>query len=213
MFHEAAISTHAAFCHWDLFEGNQTPNITIDSTHGNNGWEVAFRNYCTGRNSNGHAIAYERAISVDGWNWEVSSIGNVLWTPGSSAEINYLVWWPLINAPNPAPNPVFGGPEHVYLLGSNAWNPMSQTAPGADFGDDGMAFENFHRHLDFDYMTQSQYNNPANPVSTLPQSLYLDSKPLFFGPNVWPWVDPAGSQHVDRVKVLPAKARYDAGNP
>ena len=212
-FHEAAISTHAAFCHWDLFEGNHTPNVTIDSTHGNNGWEVVFRNHCTGRNSNGHATAYERAISVDGWNWEVSSIGNVLWTPGSDLELNYLIWWPLMNDPSAAPNPVFAGPEHVYLLGSNAWNPVSQTAPGADFGDDGMAFENFHRHLDFDYMTQSQYINPDNPENTLPPSLYLESKPAFFGSEQWPWVDPAGATHADRVKVLPAKARYDAGNP
>ncbi|MEO0480982.1 MAG: LamG-like jellyroll fold domain-containing protein [Planctomycetota bacterium] len=206
-FHEAAISTHASFCHWDLFEGNQTPNITIDSTHGNNGWEVAFRNWCFGRNSNGHATAYERAISVDGWNWEVTSVGNVLWGPTTGPEVNNLIWEPSMGS-----NPVFNGPEHVYLLGSNAWDPVSRNKPGADFGDDGMAFEFFHRHLDFDYKTNSQYNNPENPVNVLPPSLYLETRPAFFGNLEWPWINPAGSSHGERVRVLPAKARYDAGD-
>ncbi|MEO0481891.1 MAG: hypothetical protein AAF196_20690 [Planctomycetota bacterium] len=206
-FHEAAISTHASFCHWDLFEGNETPNITIDSTHGNNGWEVAFRNYCFGRNSNGFASAYERAISVDGWNWEVTSIGNVLWNPTDGPSVDNLVWEPSLGT-----NPVFQGPEHVYLLGSNAWDPVQQRKRGADFGDDGMAFENFHRHLDFDYMTGSQYSNPDNTETELPPSLYLREAPAFFGDLTWPWVDPAGANHAERVLVLPARARYEAGD-
>jgi hypothetical protein len=49
----------------------------------------------------------------------------------------------------------------------------------------------------------------ANSVAPLPNSLYLASKPAFFGANPWPWVDPTtGTLH-----VLPAKARFDAGTP
>jgi hypothetical protein len=49
---ETAINmSHGSFCHSDLFEGNHTPNVGVDSTHGNNGWGVIFRNWATGRNS------------------------------------------------------------------------------------------------------------------------------------------------------------------
>jgi len=46
--------------------------------------------------------------------------------------------------------------------------------------------------------------------AALPPSLYLASRPAFFGSNVWPWVDPLGAT---KTYTLPAKARYDAGTP
>jgi hypothetical protein len=45
---------------------------------------------------------------------------------------------------------------------------------------------------------------------SLPSSLYLASKPAFFGDSPWPWVDPVGST---KLYTLPARARYDAGSP
>jgi hypothetical protein len=44
------------------------------------------------------------------------------------------------------------------------------------------------------------------PTSQLPSSLYLASKPAFFGNYTWPWVEPSGST---RVYTLPAKKRFD----
>lgn len=206
---EAAISTHASFCYTDLFEGNLTPNITIDSTHGNNGWEFIFRNHCFGRNSNGHATTYERGIAVDGWNWWVYSIGNVLWNDGDDIELESAVLW----TPSAGYSPVWMGPEFCYLLGSNAWDIAAQIKKGADHPDNGMAADNFYRHMDFEYETSSLYQDPANPVTTLPDSFYLASKPAFFGSMTWPWVVPTASTPATRVLTLPAKARYDAGNP
>lgn len=69
----------------------------------------------------------------------------------------------------------------------------------------------FHKHLDFNYIEKTVYNNPENPVKTLPNSLYLDSKPAFFGNLVWPPVNPFGATHEERVMNLPAKKRYDIG--
>ena len=43
----------------------------------------------------------------------------------------------------------------------------------------------------------------------LPNSLYLSSRPAFFGSHPWPWVDP----FTGITYTLPAKARYDAGTP
>ena len=47
-------------------------------------------------------------------------------------------------------------------------------------------------------------------VGPLPDSLYLTHKPAFFGSQEWPWVDAVGAI---KVRTLPAKARYDAGQP
>ena len=193
--------SHGSFSHSDLFEGNYAPNIGVDSTHGNNGWGVFFRNWATGRNSSGGTDTYLRAIYVDGWNREMTSVGNVLGSPSFAPSR-------LIVDPASGANPVLN--SAIYILGSNAWELGTGRKPGADYMDDGQAARLFHRHLDFDYKTKAQYDNPANPVKTLPDSLYLTSKPAFFGTLPWPWVDPGGAT---KVYTLPAKDRFDAGVP
>ncbi len=83
---EAAVSTHASFCHSDLFEGNHTPNMGSDATHGNNGWLLMYRNWATGSNGSGNATGYRRAVFSDGWNREMTSVGNVLWQPNLACD-------------------------------------------------------------------------------------------------------------------------------
>jgi hypothetical protein len=70
------------------------------------------------------------------------------------------------------------------------------------------------RQGNWDWYTQSQtwYKNPIGASGhpgdgtpqTIPNSLYLTSKPAFFGLNSWPWVDPS----TGLVSTLPAKARF-----
>jgi hypothetical protein len=51
---------------------------------------------------------------------------------------------------------------------------------------------------------------PANDI--LPASMYLTSKPAFFGSDPWPWVN--GSDATNPLPgQLPARTRYDAGTP
>src|SRR4029077_14696069 len=65
------------------------------------------------------------------------------------------------------------------------------------------------RDGNYDFLTNSQrwHNTPGG--FALPNSMYLTSKPAFFGNNPWPWVDPA----TGATYTLPAKARYEAGLP
>lgn len=200
---EAAISTHAAFCHNDLIEGNYTPNMGVDATHGNNGWFVYFRNHAFGANSSGTSGTYQRALFVDGWQREITSIGNVLWKSGVACD--YLG----VPYPNGV-NAVYNGPTWIYLLGSNAWTLGTGNKPGADNMDNGYSAANFYRHLDWDYKQNAQYDNPANAVKTLPDSLYRTTKPAWWGAGTWPWVNPSGAT---KTYSLPAKVRYDAGTP
>ena len=197
---EAAISTHACFCHNDLFEGNSAPNVGVDATHGNNGWFVFFRNHAFGANTSGTSGTYQRGIFSDGWQREITSIGNVIWKQGVACD--YLG----IPFPNGV-NPVFNGPTWIYLLGSNAWEIGDGNKPGADHMDNGQSESLFYRHLDFDYKTNTLYDNSANTVKSLPSSLYLTAKPSWWGAGTWPWVDPAGAT---KTYSLPAKVRFEA---
>jgi uncharacterized repeat protein (TIGR01451 family) len=58
-----------------------------------------------------------------------------------------------------------------------------------------------------------QSNGLTRPAAaTLPTSLYLTSKPAFFGSSPWPWVD--GSNASSPLPgTLPARMRFDAGTP
>jgi hypothetical protein len=64
------------------------------------------------------------------------------------------------------------------------------------------------REGNFDYFTNTVKWDRTPQV--LPVSLYLTSKPAFFGSNPWPWVDPSGTT---KVATLPARARFDAMRP
>jgi hypothetical protein len=75
------------------------------------------------------------------------------------------------------------------------------------------AVDKIYRHGNWDSLTQSVIWEPANSMRSLPNSLFLTSKPAFFGNLAWPWINPLGATPADRVKTLPAKDRYDRGVP
>jgi hypothetical protein len=163
---------------------------------------VFFRNHATGRNSSGFTTGNIRGIGVDGWNLAHTSIGNVLLEPGLRNRGKAAVLLSTTRATLDAPA--------AYRLGANAWDRKTGAAPQYGSFDDGTVQRAFYRHLDYDHATGTLYRNPAAPACVLPASLYLEAKPSFFGDLEFPWVDPLGSV---KVKKLPAKARFDAGDP
>ena len=60
------------------------------------------------------------------------------------------------------------------------------------------------RDGNWDYVTNSVRWDRM--PQTIPNSLYLSSKPSFFGSHSWPWVDPTGST---KLGTLPARERYE----
>jgi hypothetical protein len=183
---------HECFSHSDLFEGNWTTNIGSDSTHGNAGWHVFFRNYATGQNSappvpDNNNI---RTSGIDAWSREHTYVGNV-----------YAGW--IANGRQPVyqctANGNCMGAEAIFRVGANA---SSYT----DF-DDGTALAHLFVNGNFDPVNNTVVWAPSLTRRDLPPSLYLTAKPGFFGTSTWPWVDPLGSP---MVNVLPAKQRYDA---
>ena len=174
--------SHGAFTHHDLIEGNWTPNLGSDTTHGNSGWHVHFRNYATSRNSSGTATGNIRAVGLDAWTHDSAFVGNVL-RGGNVYETN--------------PSSRNGIP--IYQLGNNfQWS-----------GNWDNGYAKAHVWRDGNWDSVNGRTIWASGAKTLPPSLYLTSKPTFFGSRTWPWVDPL----TGTVGTLPAKARYDARTP
>jgi len=184
---------HGSFSHHDLFEGNDTPNIGSDSTHGNCGWQTFFRNHARGVNLGVPRSACVRAVGVDGYNREHTFAGNVLLSPGLTV----------------------GGRPPVYLSTTVETFDLAAAfrVGGASLGgeyhdlDDGTALRLLLAHGNFDYATGRVNWDPRLPERDLPASLYLRAKPAWWSDAPWPYVDPLREP---KVGILPARARFEA---
>jgi lysophospholipase L1-like esterase len=201
---EGAIDlNHQCFTHSALVEGNWATNLVSDTTHGNAGWHVFYRNYATGQNSDplygeypytsAPDGSYRRAAGPDGLHRETTYVGNVLMA-GTGTGVYQVDHTTGAQMAAPA----------VWRIG---WG----TDGDGGAHDSGVALGLLYRHGNWDSVTGSVIWNETNPKHDLPDSLYLRSKPSFFGAAVdWPWVDPTAATAGTRVKTLPAKARFDA---
>jgi hypothetical protein len=215
----AANGSHDAFSHHDLWEGNQATNIGCDATHGSSGFLVFFRNYAMGRASDtGYANVQSdnvRAFNSDAWNREMTFIGNVGHAYRIPTGINpvYEISSHLVD-PNPAAIWHIGDMD---MRGGGGVFDTQYANPGPN--DPGVlplatyttrSLDKLFRHGNWDNVTSSIADWQAGYTRTLPNSLYLTNKPTWWGASPWPWVDTSAAT---RLQSLPAKVRYDAGQP
>lgn len=199
--------SHMVGSHHMLFEGNYGFNFDSDKTHGNAIYHTIFRNYLPGirapfNNQLGGALIDDaaqpgngprRAAGAAAYSYWHTFVGNVLGVPG---RMNGWVYQ--------ATSGLLMGTPTIWLLGWDDWSPYPIDANVAATA---------LRHGNYDYVTNSVVWDPNITDHTLPASLYLTRKPVFFDAGkgyTWPWVDPVGTT---KVYVLPAKARYEAGTP
>jgi len=191
-------ASHMTCPHYELFEGNQSFNFDGDNTWGNAVYITVFRNHFTGKRRSIAPLALTdaqnaRAIGLmEGHKW-YSFVGNVLGTANQNP-------FPSTRYVLDAPFPWTDDPIGMWRLGYNPENWSALPDPNV--------IGSVIREGNFDYATNlvRWVNGPQG----LPPSLYLSSKPAFFGSNPWPWVDPTGTV---KVAALPARARFDALHP
>lgn len=194
-------ASHMVGSHHVLFEGNYAQNADSDQTHGNSIYHTFFRNYLPGirspfENQAGGRIddateprnAPKRCVGLMAYSYWMSFAGNVLGVPGKMGGWVYETKFA-------------DGSPGVWMLG---WDSV------APYPTDVKVLATTVRHGNFDYLTNQVGWDPQIADRTLPNSLYLKGKPGFFKDSTWPWVDPIGSV---KTYTLPAKARYDAGQP
>jgi hypothetical protein len=199
-------ASHMLGSHHVLFEGNQSFNIDSDTTHGNSTFHTFFRNWVTGVRApftsgvTGHAIndattkgnGPKRAAGALRYSYWMSFVGNVLGTPGLTTAANDFV-------DTCADMRCGGHAGAIWMLG---WNDLPPYTTDVNVAATAI------RDGNWDHLSGKQTWLTGSPTP-LPDSLYLTSKPAFFGANPWPWVDP----RTGATRVLPAYARFSSGRP
>ncbi len=186
--------SHMVGPHHMLFEGNQSFNYDSDNTHGSSIYHTVFRNHLMGFRRSFPGLGNGRAAGLGYGSWWHSFVGNVL---GISGQMAGWVDQDPGDAPGPSP---WGNAECIWRLGYDPihWEQKVDTK----------VRDTVLREGNFDYVTNLvHWDTSAQP---LPDSLYLASKPAFFGSLTWPWVNPLGTTH---LYTLPARARFDGGVP
>jgi hypothetical protein len=201
-------ASHMTTSHMELFEGNQCFNFDSDDYWGNAIDITVFRNHFTGRRRNADNLGLEdaynrRAVGLTKWSLWYTFAGNVLGAPGQASirpqtELVYEA------VPGLGSRSGFDDDKYGYM-----WK-LGYTGEDSAAPRDEQVLSTLIRHGNFDYVTGRVAWDPGNPNHDLPPSLYLASKPAFFGRLPWPWVDPAGARP---LQTLPARARFDAGTP
>ncbi len=188
--------SHLSAPSFDLIEGNFTAKMGAAETHGNAGDQTFYRNYSRGDrlyslSGSSPSIA---AVMFNRYMRRMNVVGNVL---GTKAGGIYEPTWSGDNVPSGE----ISAPK-IWSIGLDGWN--------GNWGGprDPSVEQQLSRFANYDTLRNRV---DTQPTDALPDSLYLTGKPAFFGDLAWPWVDPLGSASGDRLKSLPAQARFVAG--
>jgi chitodextrinase len=201
---------HGAF---NLYEGNIVNGIQSDGYHGSASHDTLFRNDFTGAApwlTGGADGGARKPVDLNRWTTYYNVVGNILGSP-SWNPVSYMM----------TGEPGYYEQPTIYRLGyPNAGNNsltdgVGCTAP-ANFDPNVQA--TLLRQKNYDYFndtqrvcgSESEGCQGATNVAvsdTLPDSLYLTSKPAWFGTLAWPPVNSA----TPSVGDIPAKVFYNTG--
>ncbi|HBT60115.1 MAG TPA: hypothetical protein DEB40_00005, partial [Elusimicrobia bacterium] len=179
------VLTHGAHPFMNLLEGNVMAKMLQDNVWGSASHNTYFRNHVERKSQgeNAQIIYALNAVSFYARNYYNNVVGNVLCTPGCTGAYES---YPINSTSDP----------RIFFLGmsGNTGSPS-----------DSKVASTIYRHGNYDYVTNSTKWDAANSDHTLPSSLYLASKPAFFGNLPWP---PIGPDRSPLVGTLPAVARF-----
>lgn len=181
---------HGAHPSFNLWEGNDMAGLNLDGYWGSSSHNVVFRNRFSSKEPlagllPGHVE--DAAIIVERNNHYESFAGNVLGLEGWSNKYEEE--------------------------GTRDWSANLIFAVGTGGGLDAKCRATMFRHQNYDYATKSVKScgvggeppcQGGDGTTTLPSSLYLASKPSWFGSVPFPAIDPVGPTVAD----IPAKRRW-----
>jgi hypothetical protein len=184
------ITCHCAWPYMELIEGNWVTHVIPDNIHGGSGYLTFFRNYLHGEQLTSWEVQVRNvaAVEIQAQTYFINIVGNILMKPGFKGI------YELFDDASDCDT------KSVYIIG------FYDSCESCD-GVDPMVYTTLLRHGNFDYFTNSTVWDPNITDRKLPDSLYLKSKPAFFGDKPWP---PIGPDLKPMTTVIPAKERFDA---
>jgi hypothetical protein len=197
-------ASHYTGAHMELFEGNEAFNFDNEVYWGNSTYGMVFRNHFTGLRRSASPLVLvdtdnRRAVGLQTSAWWFSFVGNVLGFPGMAlmpGQDKFIA--------NADPNNLNADDGAVYM-----WQIGYEEGTFPDKADP-LVVARTYQDGNYDYVSNAVSWDPSDPNHTVPPSLYLTSKPAFFGANPWPWVEATGSSDSARLGILPARVRFDA---
>jgi len=187
----ADLAIHGSHPYMNLFEGNMGNHIGPDYTHGSSSQNTFFRNYIDmeslgeSRNITLHLIGAD----IQKYNRYINLVGNVF------GELGYTGVYEAENVV------CSNGQKYIYKIGYEYDSDCQPT------GNDPLVKQTLLRHGNFDYISNSVVWDPTISDHNIPNSLYLSSKPSWFGSLPWPAIGPDISP---MSGTIPAKQRFDA---
>jgi hypothetical protein len=199
-------ANHGAHPQFNLFEGNITSHFISDSFWGTSSSATVFRNWITGhatshapystRGSAGASYELTQARrAVDIWDGQTSFsvVGNIIGDSTMTDAVYKIV--------SPASRP-YDTKKYLWSLG------YATTADGGGLAILQNPAATLVDHGNYDYARKSvQWTTGLD--QTLPNSLFLTSKPAWFGSLGWPAFDPSNPNPA--VDAIPAGYRYNHG--
>lgn len=206
-------SNHGAHPQFNLFEGNISQKFQADAYWGSSSHAMVFRNYFSGTgvahppytgrgpedtSTTATLIQGNRAIDI----WELQSDhiikGNVIGAPSlkSRGVVRKVV--------NPTSR-AYDNPPYCFSYGYTSESTSGGTALTSPVG-------TLTEHGNWDVASETVVWDSNIPDRTLPNSMFLASKPAWFGNLTWPPIDPSRSSV--SITNIPAGYRYVYGvNP
>ncbi len=185
------IAQHAAQAWMNLAEGNYITKILLDNIHGTEEYFTAFRNWIRY-----NAAPYDVNKTED-VNIEIMKgsrlhnfVGNILGYP----QFPWRYQW--------------NGETSCSNSGSGLWK-FGYAGTACSTNWDAKSESTTLRHGNYDYVNNAIVWN-GNDDQTLPVSLYLSSKPFWWGSQPWPPIGPDVSGY---VQSIPAKDRFNGMSP
>ncbi len=189
---------HAAHPFMNLWEGNVGYSAAMDEKSGSSSHQTLYRNYLKGW-MNSTVIYGNTPILIYARNRYMNALGNILGTAGKSLVYEQAVQ----DAPTKKIN--------LNTIWEFGYGDTIYPTPG-----DPLSRETTLRWGNFDYVTNSTRYDPNEIPSdvqvpgtqSLPASLYLSGRPVWFGNLNFP---PIGPDVVGLVAKLPAQLCYEQG--
>src|SRR6266571_923303 len=200
------VGSHDAGTGMNLFEGNVGNQFLMDLYHGTGNLATLFRNQLTGTEPNktqGNTIP----VNIWAYNRFVNIVGNVL---GTSR-------YHRVYEDSQTPSGTTRNPDSsIYLLGYTG--ALEKISSGLPY--DPLVVSTLFRWGNYDYATNRTHWDPAEvpagvavpTTQTLPPSLFLSSRPSWWGIMPWPAIGPdvtGGQDPAGHAYKIPAQVCYD----
>ena len=217
------LSMHGSHPMFNLYEGTIATSFHPDGIWGSNSHNTLFRCWLTGTtkicyplsgrgnertDSTWWACQANRAINVDFAGRYYTIIGNV----AGSTDLLQLTSYnngtrriPAVSMIVAPQNRSYDGTTYCCCFGYSEAN--DDGTSGTYPEDNRLPFTTALLHGNYDYASDSVKWDPTISDHTLPASLYLPTKPAWWGSMPWP---PIGPDIHPMVNKIPAQVRYEA---